>query len=123
MGELAILPVGQLGRPAEHQRVGYQRDQGGDDGPHPAGNRSAEALAQFAPQDRHNQIPVVPGAGERLQQESDEKLKAIVMTRNDLLAIDKVHDRCIGRLSPESSFCHRSISGKSKPFLAQLWRC
>jgi len=29
---------------------------------------------------------------------------------DDLLAINIVHDRCIGRLSPESSFGHRSIS-------------
>src|SRR5260370_15610005 len=102
--------VGKLGRTAKHERVGDQRDQRRDDGPYPAGNRSAESFAQFAPQDCHNEISVVPGPGERLEQESDEKLKAIVVARDDPLAIDKVHDRCIGRLSPESSFGHRSIS-------------
>jgi hypothetical protein len=35
------------------------------------------------------------------------------MARDDLLAINIVHDRCIGRLSPGSSFGHRSISSNS----------
>ncbi len=97
-GRICRAAVGQLDRSTEHQGVGDQRDQRRDDRPHPARDRSAEALAQLASEDRHDEIAMAPCPGERFEQEQAEPLNEIVIAREDLLAIDNVQERRIGLL-------------------------